>query len=238
LDRLPRNIFVFVPSYDFQAKKMLAFLYKKFGKINNILTITEVDRVDLLKYKLAYEKLFKNEKIKYDQINFIGNDPKIENKLDQIVKYKHYNFIFVFSGAVGATKIITRMNDHKTVFVGTENFGSSTYPSVYVRLKDKIVKSFIIRNIDFLKMTSLLEPFSKAYKARYSTMPSPLSAYTYDAMKIILKTYEKYNSVNVSDILRLNYHGITGIVIKGNKLYRSNQFVILSISEKGFINEQ
>ena len=35
-----------------------------------------------------------------------------------------------------------------------------------------------------------------------------------------------------------NYQGITGVYIKNNKFHRSNQYVILSIAEKGFIYEE
>lgn len=80
-DKLPGNIFIFAPSYNFHAKKMLSFLHKKYKKIDNILIITEIDRADLEKYKTAYATLLFHEGIHYDSLDFIGNDSQFENKL-------------------------------------------------------------------------------------------------------------------------------------------------------------
>ena len=74
--------------------------------------------------------------------------------------------------------------------------------------------------------------------ARYKTMPNPLSVYTYDSMKIILKTLAKNNVINTKTVLETNFHSITGAQIKNGKFYRSNQYVILSVNEKGFVYER
>ena len=130
------------------------------------------------------------------------------------------------------------MNDHKTKFIGTENFGSSTNPSLFVRLNDKKINAFIIRNIDFLQNSNPLKKFKTKYVKKYSILPSPLSTYTYDAMMIILKTLEHHYMLTVNNILNTNYSGITGAMIKDNKFYRSNRYAILSIDENGFIYEE
>ena len=237
-DKLPKNIFIFVPSYDYQAKKMISFLHKKYSQINNALIITEIDRADLEKYKTAYEALLNQENIHHDKFDFIGSDNQFENKLKKFTTNKHYNFVFVFAGAVGSTKIINFMNDHKTIFIGTENFGSSTNQSLFVRLNDKKIMALSIRNIDFLKINIPLKEFKKEYIEKYEIAPSPLSTYTYDAVAIILKTLEKQNSVNTSNILKTNYNGITGAYIKDNQFHRSKQYVILSIGDNGFVYEE
>jgi ABC-type branched-subunit amino acid transport system substrate-binding protein len=236
-DITPENVFIFVPSYDFQAKKMIDFLHKKFGVINKALIITEIDRVDLLKYKMAYESVLKNENVDYQTFDFIGNDYQLELKLNRAILNKNYNFVFVLSGAVGATKIINHMNDHKIVFIGTENFGSSTNQSLFVRLNDKVIRSYVIRNIDFLKLNKPLKEFMNKYTKKYSIMPSPLSAYTYDAMRIIFKTRFLYGSVNANNILKVNYEGATGSYIRNKKFHRSSQYVILSVGKNGFVYE-
>lgn len=237
-DKLPKNIFLFMPSYDYQAKKMLEFLNAKFGSLNKVLVITEVDRVDLAKYKIAYEKQFKQATISYEQFDFIGNDELIEKKLASFITNKTYSFVFVFSSAVGSTKIINFMNNHKTIFIGTENFGSSTNQSLFVRLNDKKLLAYIIRNIDFLKQNKELANYRHEYIKQYKTMPNPLSAYTYDAMRIILKTLEKNHVINTKAVLGTDFQGMTGEHIKDGQFYRSNQYVILSISKKGFVYER
>ena len=238
-EKLPENIFLFMPSYDYQAKKMLEFLKDKFGSLKKVLVITEIDRVDLAKYKIAYEKQFKQAKITYEQFNFIGNDEQVEKKLaNHLITHKTYSFIFVFSSAVGSTKIINFMNNHKAIFIGTENFGSSTNQSLFVRLNDKKLSAYTIRNLDFLKQNKRLAHYRREYMKQYKAMPNPLSAYTYDAMKIILKTLEKNHFINTKSILGTNFDGITGVRIKNGQFYRSNQYVILSISKKGFVYER
>ena len=237
-DHVDKNIFIFMPTYDFHARKMLDYLYKKFNRINNVLVITEVDRPDLEKYKLAYEKLFIENDIHYDTLDFIGNDNTFENKLKKFTENKNYNFVFLFSGSVGSTKIINQINDHKTTFIGTENFGSSTNQSLYVRLNEKKISAFSIRNIDLLKKTPKLKEFETEYVKKYSRLPSPLSIYTYDAMMIILKTLKKHGSLTIRNILKTNYSGVTGAYINNGKFYRSSQYIILSIDKEGFVYEE
>lgn len=237
-DKYPKNIFISSPSYDYQANKMIDFLHKKFGQIDNALVMTEISRTDLVKYKTAYTNLLNRNKTTYDIFDFVSNDSQFENKLNQLAKHKHYKYIFVFSGAVGSTKIINHLDDHKIIFIGTENFGSSTNQSVYVRLNNKTTTSFIIRNIDFLKTNKLKNAFKRKYIERFSIEPSPLSAYTYDSVTIIMEAIERFNSASTNDILKLNYKGITGVTIKDNIFHRSNEYVILSIGKKGFIYEE
>jgi ABC-type branched-subunit amino acid transport system substrate-binding protein len=237
-DKLPKNIFMFVPSYDFQAKKMMAFLRKKFSKIDNALLVTEIDRADLEKYKTAYKNILTHEHIKYDAFDFIGNDCLFENKLKKFVTDKHYNYVFVFSGAVGSTKILNYLNDHKTVFIGTENFGSSTNQSLYVRLNDKNITAFTIRNIDFLKTNNPLRIFRQEYTRKYNVEPSPLSVYTYDAVSIILKSLDQHHSVTTDSVITTRYNGISGAHIEDAQFRRSNQYVILSIGKNGFVYEE
>ena len=235
---MAENFFMFMPTYDFHAKKMMKYLDNKFKHINKALIITELDRPDLVKYKSAYEKLFFKNNIDFDTLDFVGNDAQFENKLKKFTMNKNYDFVFVFSGAVGSTKIINSMNNHETKFIGTENFGSSSNQSLYVRLNDKKINAFIIRNIDFLKSYDQLQKFKMKYVKKYSSSPSPLSTYTYDAIMIILKTIEHQGSLTISNILKTNYRGITGATISNNQFHRSRQYVILSINEKGFIYEE
>ena len=236
-DKLPKNSFIFMPTYDYQAKKMLGFLHDKFGLINNVLIVTEIDRVDLAKYKIVYEKYLHQEKISYEQFDFIGNDVNLENKLSNFTKNKSYSFIFVLSSAVGSTKIINLMNNHKTIFIGTENFGSSANQSLFVRLHDKQISAYILRNLDFLKQNKRLFDYRNEYVKRYKTMPNPLSAYAYDSMRIILEALKKNHRINATSVLNIDFDGITGVRIKNGHFYRSNKYVILSINKKGFVYE-
>lgn len=237
-DTIPENIFMFAPTYNFQAKKMLNFIKNKFGRVNNALIITEVDRADLSKYKAAYSDLMNKENISYDTFDFIGDDLQFETKLKKYLINKHYNYVFVLSGAVGSTKIINYMNDHKVIFIGTENFGSSTNQSLYERLNDRNINAFIIRNIDFLKPNVSLDKFKTEYFKEYLEDPSSLSVYTYDSVNIILKTLEKFHSVQPKNILEIDYNGITGAYIKNKIFNRSTKYVILSIGKNGFIYEE
>lgn len=237
-DKLSSNIFIFMPSYDYQAQKMLQFLNAKFGNIDKVLIITEVDRIDLAKYKVSYGKLLEQAKIAYDEFDFVGDDNQLEKKIAKFLINKEYSFVFLLSSAVASTKAINLMNDHKITFIGTENFGSSTNQSLFVRLNDKKLSAYTIRNIDFLKQNKQLTKYKQLYIKKYAMMPSPLSAYTYDAMMIILKAIEKSHLVNTQTILDINFYGITGINISNKQFHRSNQYVILSINEQGFVYER
>lgn len=237
-DRMPENIFMFMPTYDFHAKKMMGYLHAKFEDLNKVLIVTEVDRTDLYKYKKAYENIFLQEKTHYETLDFVSNDEQFEQKLVKFIENKKYNFVFVLAGAVGSTKIVNIMNDHKTTFIGTENFGSSTNQSLYVRLQDKKISAFLIRNLDLLKSNDLLKKFTHEYVKKYSIDPFPLSVYTYDALMIIFQTIEKHGTVTVNNILKNNYAGISGAKIENKKFHRSNQQVILGIKEDGFFYEE
>jgi hypothetical protein len=80
-EKLPKNIFVFMPEYNFLTQKMINFLNNRYGKIQNVLFITEVNRNEMLKYKDAYSALLNQENIKYDSFDFLENDEHFEQKL-------------------------------------------------------------------------------------------------------------------------------------------------------------
>ena len=61
-----------------------------------------------------------------------------------------------------------------------------------------------------------------------------MSVYTYDAMNILLKTYATKGAVNAINIYRTNYEGISGAYLENNKFFRSENYVILSVSKDGF----
>ncbi len=233
-DNLPNNFFIFEPNYEYQSQKMLDFLYKKFGKIHKVLIITEIDRSDLLKYKKAYNYVLTHADILYDTFDFISNDNTFEKNLQNAITKKQYHYIILLTNSVNSTTIINYINDHKIIFIGTENFGSSVNQSVFVRLKDKNVIAYTIRNLDFFKKNKSLELFLNEYKQKYLSMPNMISLYTYDAINIILKTLEKYGSITPNKILNINFNGVTGIKIKNQHFYRSNQYTILSIKNNGF----
>lgn len=237
-DKLPKNIFMFMPTYEYHAKKMLQFLQLKYKKINKVLLVTELDRVDLVKYKLAYQTLLKSKKISYDTFDFIGTDNTFDRKLAKFLRGKKYNFVFLLSGAGNSSEIINFMNDHKIIFIGTENFGSSTNQSLFVRLKDKTINVFAIRNLDFLKEDKSLAHYRQKYTAQYAIKPSPLSIYIYDAMTLILNVLEQKKSINTDQVLETHFNGITGAFIKKKTFHRSNHYIILSMNEKGFVYEQ
>lgn len=97
---LPKNFFVFRPSYYFFAEKMKDFLLKKIGAFNHVLLITEVSRDSMKEYKKAYESIFKKYRIPYDSFDFLENDKKMLKKLNQFLNKKHYRLIFLLSGAI------------------------------------------------------------------------------------------------------------------------------------------
>lgn len=233
-ETLPSNIFMFMPYYDTTSNIMIKFLKARFHRIDNALIITEIDRPDLVRYKIAYSKLLREDKVHYNSFDCLQNDTNLERNLRAFIKNKSYHFVFVLTGAVGATKVLNLMNDHKAIFIGTENFGSSTNQSVFLRLNDKLIRAFTIRNIDFLTKTPAMMFFENHYKNRFGVGASPLSMYTYDAMDIIIGSFKRYKKIDAKRILRLNKYGVTGAKVYKGRLYRSNQFAILSIAKNGF----
>lgn len=234
-NQLPRNIFIFRPSYRFFAKKMLDFLQNKYGKLGQVLLVTEVSRDSMKKYQQAYIEQLKERHIQYSTFNFLENDKNIVNKLNQSFKDKQsFHFVILLSGAIASAKIANELNDHKTVFIGTENYGSSSSQSFYVRLSDKNIKSYFIRNLDLLKPSEKLQTFEKSYKSKYHKKPLLLSAYTYDATRIILKAIKSSGFVSLNNILNSQYNGVTGAEVNNAKFHRSSDYVILKVSPNGY----
>lgn len=237
-DQLPQNIFIFMPSYDSQAKKMLHYLHKRFSNIDNVLLITQINRDEMLKYKEVYSYLLSKKNIKYDTFDFLENDRHILDRLNKFLSKNKYNYVFLLSGAIASAKIADAMNDHNTIFIGTENFGSSVSQTFFMRLHDKVIRSYFIRNLDFLKPTPRLAKFEKAYSQKYHEKPTILAAYTYDAMNIILRSFNKMGSVDTGSIFVVNYDGVTGAYLRNNKFYRSTNYIILSVTKDGYAYEQ
>lgn len=237
-DKLPKNIFIFMPSYDYQAEKMLNYIHDRYKKLDDILLITEINRDEMLKYKEVYSNALKKDNINFETFNFLENDNDIEGKIKRFLNNRKYQYVFLFSGAIASGKIANVMNDHNTVFIGTENFGSSSSQTFLMRLKDKVIRSHFIRNLDFIRPSKDLSKFEKIYTQKFHEKPTILAAYTYDAMSIILNSLEKFGTVNKNSILNINYTGVTGAYIKNRHFYRSTNYVILSVNDHGYIYEK
>ena len=237
-DRLPKNIFIFMPSYNFHAQKMLDYLHAHFNKLDDLLLITEINRDEMLKYKEVYTQSFDKQHIPYDTFDFLENDKDIEGKLQQFLNKKKYHYVFLLSGAIASAKVANLMNDHKTIFIGTETFGSSVSPTFFLRLKDKKIRSYFIRNLDYIQPSSTLSSFESAYTNKYHEKPTLLAAYTYDAMFMILNALKQHGTVDTKSLLHSHYSGVTGAYLKNNQFHRSNNHVILSINENGYFHEK
>ncbi len=237
-DQLPKNIFIYMPSYDYQAKKMMNYLNGRYKNIEDILLITEINRDEMLKYKEAYSHFLKKKHTKYTTFDFLENDNDIDGKIKKFLNKRKYRYVFLLSGAIASAKIANIMNDHKTIFIGTENFGSSVSQTFFMRLNDKFIRSHFIRNLDYLNSSDALSKFEYTYTKNYNEKPTILSAYTYDSMRIILKALDRTGIVNTNSILGTNYVGVTGAYLKNSQFHRSTNYVILSIGNKGYIYEE
>ena len=233
-DILPNNIFIFMPSYDSQAKEMLNYLRDRFNKIDGILLITEINRDEMLKYKEVYSQELNKKHIKYDTFDFLENDKDILEKLNTFLNKKKYNYVFLLSGAIASAKIANAMNTQSTIFIGTENFGSSVSPTFFMRLNNKIIKSYFIRNLDFIKSSPALSAFERIYTKEYHEKPTILAAYTYDAMNIILTSFRETGFVDTHSIYQINYSGVTGAYLKNGSFHRSTNYTILSVNKDGY----
>ncbi|EHL29709.1 ABC transporter substrate-binding protein [Legionella drancourtii] len=236
-DQLPKNIFIFMPSYDYQAEKMLSYLHNRYKNIDNVLLITEINRDEMLKYKEVYSHALKREHIKYTTFDFLENDSNIEGKINKFLNKRKYQYVFLLSGTIASAKIANVMNDHHTVFIGTENFGSSVSQTFFIRLNDKAIRSHFIRNLDFIHPNDILSKFKNTYTQKYHEKPTVLAAYTYDSMSIILKSLEKTGILNTNSIFSIDYTGVTGAYLKNHQFYRSSNYVILSVNNDGYAYE-
>jgi len=237
-DKLPNNIFIFMPSYDSQVEKMLSYLRHRFNKIDGILLITEINRDEMLKYKEVYSQALNKEHVKYDTFDFLENDKDISGKLSTFLIKKKYNYVFLLSGAIASAKIADAMNNQNTVFIGTENFGSSVSPTFFMRLKNKVIQSYFIRNLDFIKPSYALSAFESIYTKKYHEQPTILAAYTYDAMNIILTAFRETGFVDTHSIFQSNYSGVTGVYLKEGEFHRSTDYIILSVNKDGYTYEK
>lgn len=234
-NNLPKNIFIFRPSYQYLARKMIHFLLKKYSNFNHVLLVTEISRDSMSKYKQAYIEQFKESNVSYQSFDFLENEADVIDHLKRYIGNKKYKYIFLLSGAVAAIKIANFMNHKSHIFIGTENYGSSSSESFYAGLHDKSIRSFFIRNIDFLSADRRLTRFYEMYEHTYHVKPLLLSAYTYDAVSIILNALKKYQKISVSGFLKESFYGASGVKILNNKFYRSKKFVILKLSPHGYV---
>ncbi|STY78927.1 periplasmic binding protein-like [Legionella wadsworthii] len=237
-DQLPKNIFIFMPSYNYQAEKMMSYLHERYKNINNVLLITEINRDEMLKYKEVYSSILKKEHVQYSTFDFLENDSDIEGKLRIFLNERKYQYVFLLSGAIASAKIANIMNNHSTVFIGTENFGSSVSQTFFMRLNDKVIHSHFIRNLDFIQPYDALTKFENIYIQKFHEKPTVLAAYTYDSMKIILKALNRTGIVNTNSILSTDYIGITGAYLNNGQFYRSTNYVILSVNSNGYAYEK
>lgn len=234
-NNLPKNIFIFMPSYRFLADKMINFSTNKFGHLDRVLLITEINRDSMKQYRQAYIEKFKKENIQYETFEILENDKNIIPKIKKFLKrQKKFKYVFVLSGVIASSKIINELNDSKMVFFGTENYGSSTAQSLYIRLTNKNINSYFIRNFDSIKRSRYLEKFENAYEEAFHSKPLSLSAYTYDATRIILNAISQYNDVSADNISKINYLGASGIKIQDGEFYRSPEYIILKVTPKGY----
>ena len=233
-DIYPKNILLLMPDYDFLAEKMFSFIRNKYKSINNVLIISDVSRSEMIKYKKSYSEILTQNNIKFDTFDFLESDPLAEERVITDIKNKSYKFVFMLSGSSSSSKIIEIMNNHKTIFIGTENFGSSANQTLYLMLKDKNINSYFSRNIDFLKQQENLDIFKHKYQNKYNKMPTLLSAYTYDAMNILINVIRKNLPLTNENMYKIDYNGISGVQIKNGIFNRSKYFSILKIEENGY----
>ena len=237
--KLKNNIFIFKPTYNYLASKMYDFLESKFGNVNNVLIATETDRESTSEYEEAYRNIFDNKKIKYKVIHFLEKSPNIYDKFKGL-KGK-YKYIFLLAGSESSKTIANEINDDNTIFVGTENFGSSSAKTFWYLLNKnnkKNIKAYFIRNIDFNnKSNTLLNNFYSKYKSKYNAVPLTLSAYTYDAVNIV-KNAISGGIFSYKNILKHDYVGVTGAYIKGGVFHRSKNYVIIKIKDGKYLIEK
>jgi ABC-type branched-subunit amino acid transport system substrate-binding protein len=233
-DHPPRNIFIFMPTYNYLVDKMLFFLNEKFGKIDNVLLITEVNREEMLKYKQVYSKMLNEKKVKFDYFDLLENDNEFVQRFKLFMINKKYKYIFLLSGAIASSKIANLLDHNNVTFIGTENFGSSSSQTFYLLLNNKNIQSYFIRNIDFLNHEKDIISFKKRYIKKFKTNPTVMSAYTYDATNIILKAFSKFSHTQTDNIYAINFNGITGLRLKNGVLIRSKKYGILSIDQSGY----
>ena len=168
--------------------------------------------------------------------DFVENDSELT---DKFIKYldttkKKYKFIFLLSGAIDSVNIANVIEDKDPVIIGTENFGSSNAASFYLRLTDKEKQIYFIRNLDFLNADAELTSFGDMYTETYLSKPLLISAYTYDATQIILKSYEEFGEITLTSIRKLNYKGITGVKINQGQFNNSAKYIILKSTNIGY----
>lgn len=84
---------------------MLNFLSKKFGEINDTLIITEVNRDAMRMYKEAYSTQLNKKNVKFDTLDFLENDNKIDKKIVSFMANKKYKFVFLLAGTIASAKI-------------------------------------------------------------------------------------------------------------------------------------
>jgi ABC-type branched-subunit amino acid transport system substrate-binding protein len=69
---------------------------------------------------------------------------------------------------------------------------------------------------------------------KFKKLPTLLSAYTFDAVKMIVTASKANNKLSMKEILRSNYNGITGVRINNQRSLKSNNYAILSVEEDGY----
>jgi len=231
-----KNIFIFRPSYNELSEKMTKFLLDKYGVLESVLLVTQISRDSMKDYKSAYMNQFKQQGINYDSFDFVENDIDLKDNINEYIisQQKKYQYIFLLSGAIDSARVANAIEDNNIVYIGTENFGSSSAASFHIRLSDKKTKSFFIRNLDYVDANEKLQTFSDFYKKTYDKLPLIISAYAYDATNIILESYKNFGDVSIPDINKVEYEGVTGIQVHEGNFYASKKHVILKSTDLGY----
>lgn len=231
---LPKNIFLFKPTYDYLAEKMISYVEKKHITPKNYIILTEINRESMLQYKIAYMNVLKQRNIRQKSIDFIKVDVNLIDKIKHIISVNRENVIILLAGTISSAHIADRFPYKNNLYIGTENFGSSSAQSFYERIHNKKINSFFIRNLDYLKGSALLNRFKRRYEEKYLKSPLILSAYTYDATRIIANSLNGSNSISPDSLRKTDYKGVTGIQIKNRKIIRSKNFVIMNVTLHGY----
>jgi ABC-type branched-subunit amino acid transport system substrate-binding protein len=231
---LPKNFFFFMPPYYSLANHMMAFLKQQFGQLDQVLLITEVNRNEMQDYKSVYSTLLHSNKVSFDTFDYLENDNSMPAKLQNFMQNKHYRFVFLFTTGPDAAEIVKTINQPKTIYIGTEYFGSSSAETFAISVESKNAQAYFIRNLDYLKASPALAKFQQQYVSQYHIEPTILSAYAYDATQIILNTLAVNHDLSTDDILNTDYTGISGAYIADGQFHRSSNYIILMNSPSGY----
>jgi hypothetical protein len=202
-------------------------------KISDPIIITEINRLEMQAYRDAYDRIFRKNKWPVTHISIHENGALPQGQIS--AGLKQGRTIVLLGGVVSSAKVINMAVNEKPLFVGTENFGSSTSMSLFNSLTSKNHSVLFVRQLDMLQKKQQESSFLKHYRTSFGNQdPSILAIYGYEAAKVMGLAVQKFQKLTAETIRKTKYYGGSGFTCDRSICEMRGQPTILRLTPNGY----